>query len=390
MNLEQYELYSTDDFILDEDFRRVVKSPDCKSQIEGLKKAFPAKGKEIDLAVRIILELRQSKVEQAGFRKRELWLQIQSAERKRARLVYFRYAASLLLIAALAGSLIYYRTAKLQVEPVVSNVLPSNDALLILSDGKTVPISTKKSTIQYSSDGSGITVNDTSGIAQPRLAQGLNQLIVPYGKRSYITLSEGTKVWLNSGSKLIFPPVFNGSKREVTLEGEGFFEVTHDKEKPFFVKTDAFSIKVYGTKFNVQAYNQDQAYSIVLVEGKVGMTVDKNSTSSEAFLSPNQKALISQGEKSFDISQVENMEVYTAWVDGYLTFTNEDISVLLKKVSRYYNVDIETELPENWEKIYGKLDLKEDLERVLDGIAFISKTTYEKRDNKYIFFSNEQ
>ena len=390
MNLEQYELYSTDDFILDEDFRKIVKSPGCKSQIEELKQAFPEKGKEIDLAVRIILELRQNKVEQAGFRKRKLWLQIQSAERKRVRLVYFKYAASLLLIAGLAGSLIYYRTAKLQVEPVVSNVLPSNDALLILSDGKTVPISTKKSTIQYSSDGSGITVNDTSGIAQPRLAQGLNQLIVPYGKRSYITLSEGTKVWLNSGSKLIFPPVFNGNKREVTLEGEGFFEVTPDKENPFFVKTDAFSIKVYGTKFNVQAYNQDQAYSIVLVEGKVGMNADKSSTSSEAFLSPNQKALISKGGKSFDISQVENMEVYTAWVDGYLTFTNEDISVLLKKVSRYYNVDIETELPENWEKIYGKLDLKEDLERVLDGIAFISKTTYEKRDSKYIFFSNEQ
>jgi ferric-dicitrate binding protein FerR (iron transport regulator) len=122
----------------------------------------------------------------------------------------------------------------------------------------------------------------------------------------------------------------------------------------------------------------------------VGMNTNEGSASSEVFLAPNQKALILKDEKTFDISDVENMEVYTAWVDGYLTFTNEDVSVLLKKISRYYNADIEVDLPKDWEKIYGKLDLKEDIERVLDGIAFISKTRYEKRDNKYIFFSNEQ
>ncbi len=390
MDIEQYKSYAADDFVLDEDFRKIVKSHDRGSKIEELKNTFPNQANEIDLAVKIILNLQQGKVEQSEARKQELWLQIKQGERKRLRLNYFRYAASLLLLAGLAGSLFYLRNEKPRVETMVSESLPSDNALLILSDGKTVPISSKKSTIQYTPDGSGITVNDSSGIAQPMVAKGLNQLIVPFGKRSFITLSEGTKVWLNSGSKLIFPPVFDENKREVTLEGEGFFEVTPDKKKPFLVKTNTFTMKVYGTKFNVQAYNQDQDYSVVLVEGKVGMNTNEKNPSSEVFLAPNQKALISKGEKTFDITEVENMEIYTAWVDGYLTFANEDISILLKKISRYYNVDIESELPEDWEKIYGKLDLKEDLERVLDGVAFISKSRYEKRDNKYIFSSNEQ
>lgn len=390
MNKEQFESYSAEDFVLDEDFKAIVKSPDWKSKINDLKSIVPNQAKDIDWAVIIIQNLQSDKIKQSDTRKQELWQQINHSERRRIQMTYFRYAASVLLIIGVAFSFFYAMNEKPVVEPVVSVNLPSDNALLILSDGKTVPISTKKSTIQYTPDGSGITVNDSSDIAQQIVNKGLNQLIVPYGKRSYITLSDGTKVWLNSGSKLIFPPVFAGDKREVRLEGEGFFEVTPDKEKPFFVKTEAFSMKVYGTKFNVQAYDQDKSYSIVLVEGKVGMNANESSASQETFLAPNQKASISKGDKSFDVSEVENMEVYTAWVDGYLTFTNENISVLLKKVSRYYNVEIETDLPDDWEKIYGKLDLKEDLERVLDGLAFISKTRYEKRDNKYIFFSNEQ
>lgn len=387
MNNEQFESYSTDDFVLDEDFRRIVKSPDWKSEIKVLKNLYPSLAKDIDLAVRIIRNLQPEKVSQSESRKQELWQRINRAEKKRTRMIYFRYAASVLLVISTTASFFYFGNKKQEDEPVVSVNLSSNDALLILSDGKTVPISTKKSTIQYSPDGSGITVNDSSRIAQQVAAKGLNQLIVPYGKRSFITLSDGTKVWLNSGSKLIFPPVFAGHTRDVQLEGEGFFEVTPDKEKPFFVKTKAFTTKVYGTKFNVQAYDQDQSYSVVLVEGKVGMNANENSTSKEIILAPNQKASISNGEKLFDVSEVENMEVYTAWIDGYLTFTNEDVSVLLKKVSRYYNADIEEYIPENWEKIYGKLDLKEDIDRVLDGIAFISKTRYEKHDDKYIFLT---
>jgi ferric-dicitrate binding protein FerR (iron transport regulator) len=259
---------------------------------------------------------------------------------------------------------------------------------LILANGKTVSISSKQSTVKYSSDGSGIMVNDSSVIADSVSDDRLNQLIVPYGKHSYILLSEGTRVWLNSGSKLVFPSIFKGNTREVYLEGEAFFEVASNDEKPFYVKTDAFKTKVYGTKFDIQAYKLDNAYSIVLVEGKVSMNVNKNSVSQEIFLTPNQKATITKGKEIFEIVNVENTDLYTAWVEGYLTFSNTEVADLLKRVSRYYNITIEMELTDDVEKIYGKLDLKDNCDRVLDGIAFISKTKYEKRGNKYVFMSN--
>jgi ferric-dicitrate binding protein FerR (iron transport regulator) len=325
-------------------------------------------------------------LQQPDKRKQELWKQILLKQKKQVHLRYFRYAASLLLLIGI-GSIGFYLTTQRHVdEVIVSDAPPDNDAMLILANGEKVKITSKQSTVQYSTDGSGIVVNDSSAIVQPVSDKGLNQLIVPYGKRSFIVLSEGTKVWLNSGSKLIFPSVFNEKSREVILEGEAFFDVAKNKEKPFYVKTEAFKMKVYGTKFNVQAYLQDNDCQIVLVEGKVGMNVGEGIRSPEVFLAPNQKATISKGEEKFDITNVENTEIYTAWIDGYLTFTNEDVSDLLKRVSRYYNVEIDTELPENIEKIYGKLDLKDDLGRVLDGIAFISKTKYKKDGNKYVFY----
>ncbi|HBL76770.1 MAG: hypothetical protein A2W90_23335 [Bacteroidetes bacterium GWF2_42_66] len=388
MNLEIYKTYSTDDFILDEKFREVVNNPDKKAQLNELLNKLPDKKHEIKLAIQIVQKLHAEKFKQAEKRKQELWQQIFREHQRKIRLSYLKYAASFLLLAGIGSTVLYFFIQKPAEEVIVSDILPTKDALLILADGKTVSITSKKSTIQYSPDGSGITVNDTSGVAQVNLDKGVNQLIVPYGKRSFITLSEGTKVWLNSGSKLIFPPAFKGKTREVILEGEALFDVTEDKEKPFFVKTDVFKLKVYGTKFNVQAYNQDEDYQVVLVEGKVSMNPNASLQSKEVFLTPNQKASINRGVNEFEIVTVENTDVYTAWVDGYLTFTNEEVTSLLKRVSRYYNVEMVAEFNRNVERIYGKLDMKDDLERVLDGIAFISKTSYTKQGNKYVFKNN--
>jgi ferric-dicitrate binding protein FerR (iron transport regulator) len=211
-------------------------------------------------------------------------------------------------------------------------------------------------------------------------------MIVPYGKRSTIILSDGTKVALNSGSTLIFPPAFSGDAREVQLIGEGFFDVTHNKEKPFYVQTDAFKMKVYGTKFNIQAYKQDNASSVILVEGKVSIKNNHDSKANEVFLAPNQRGTVVDGSNNVQIENVDNIEMYTSWTEGYLTFSDEDITRLIKQISRYYNVDIEITTTKNLDKIYGKLDLKDDLEKVLDGISFISNTKYRKNGNKYEFY----
>lgn len=389
MNQTNFHLYSTDDFILDEDFREIVKESGATDRLKELYEILPEKKQEINLAVQIIRRFEVEKFQQPRQRQEELWRIILHEQKRKVRFFYLRVAASLLIFLGIGSAIFYIATPKLKREIAVSAEPVSNNAILVLADGKKVLIGTKQSKIRYSSDGSGVIVNDSSSIAQSAKNEALNQLIVPFGKRSSITLAEGTRVWLNSGSKLTFPSVFNGKTRDVYLEGEALFDVTKDKDKPFFVKTDLFKIKVYGTRFNVQAYQNDKDYSIVLVEGKISMNSKEGLFSKEVFLAPSQIATISKGNEIFEINNVESTTFYTAWVDGYLAFRDEAVTNVLKRVSRYYNVPIETEIPDHVEKIYGKLDLKDDLKRVLDGIAFISKTKYKKQEDKYVFMNNQ-
>lgn len=383
MKYVKYRFYSCQDFIMDDAFREIVRSHPASNELGDIIAALPENEDEINLAVAILVNLQSPQNCQPEKRKQELWNNIVETQKLKYLRIIFRVAAAVVVLAGI-GSLIYYRTQPAQNNQriaVISNKTSDDKAKLVLSNGKTFTINSKQSTISVNSDGSGILVNDSSGIAQPMI-EGENQLIVPYGKRSKIILSDGTKVWINSGSKLTFPPVFKGANREVTLTGEALFDVTKDPAKPFFVKTENFKLKVYGTRFNVQAYEQEQQENIVLVEGKISMNLNGEK---EVFLSPYQKATLSKGEMDFQIQNVEDTELYTAWIEGYLVFKNEDIKEVLKRVSRYYNVPIEVDLPSDRNKIFGKLDLKDNIERVLQGIAFVSKTMYIKEDQKYKF-----
>ncbi len=390
MDFEHYnDFYTTEDFILDEEFRKIVRDPDLSLYLKRLKNTFPEKKKEIDTAIQILTDLRPGMIRQSEKRKHELWQQIRRSYTKR--FVISRYwvaAASFFMLVAIGSGILMYKMYRRPQKPmsVASVESPFNETRLVLANGKSISIASKHSTVQYTADGSGVKVNDSSEVAQKVPKEGLNKLIVPYGKRSYVILADGTRVWINSGSKLIYPPAFSGKSREVFLEGEAFFDVAKDKTKPFFVKTDLFRTKVYGTRFNVQAYLLDQEYSIVLVEGKIGMSYSDNLQAKELFLEPSERASISRATGTFEVHHVENTAIYTEWINGYLTFVNEDVSDVLKRVSRYYNVEIDCRLPANYEKIYGKLDLKDNLERVLDGIAFISKTNYQKEGNTYCFY----
>jgi ferric-dicitrate binding protein FerR (iron transport regulator) len=153
------------------------------------------------------------------------------------------------------------------------------------------------------------------------------------------------------------------------------------------VKTDAYNIKVFGTKFNVIARKQDNQFNTILIEGKVSLNVNGQPFPKEVFLSPNQKASFSEGNKNFQITEVDNIENYIAWIDGYLFFDKEDITDVIKKVSRYYNITIDIMLPDDRAKLSGKLDLKDDPEKVLKGLAIISNAKILKQENKYLFMS---
>jgi len=392
MKTECFANYTSEDFILDNDFRELVQNPDEAEKLKDLIETFPEKRYEINQAIEIIRGLRVMKFQQTNDRKEELWQKIITKPRTKFQLTFIKYAAAILFLIA-SGSTFYFFNVKipksnLAIDNNSAKVLASNenDVLLVLSNGKTVTISSKKSTVKYTNNGSVIMVNDTKIVGQGVNDGGLNKMIVPYGKRSTVTLSDGTNVWLNSGSTLIFPSAFNGQSREVQLIGEGFFDVAHNKEKPFYVKTDAFKMKVYGTRFDIQSYTQDNASSVILVEGRVSMKSNEDIYEKEVFLTPNQRATIVDGSPRVEIDNIINTEDYTSWTEGYLSFSNEDITHLLKQVSRYYNVNIDIVTTKDVDRIFGKLDLKDDIEKVLDGISFISNTKYKKIGNRYEFY----
>ena len=163
-----------------------------------------------------------------------------------------------------------------------------------------------------------------------------NIVSVNKGQRAGITLPDGTIVHLNSESTLTYTPDFNGKLREVVLEGEAFFEVTPNKEKPFIVKTSVFDVEVLGTSFNVSVYNDENIVETALMEGKVKLTM-QGCPSKPVYLTPSQKFIYSRSDRQGTISIMEG-DTELAWKQGILAFNAEPLEEVFRKIERWYGV----------------------------------------------------
>ena len=165
-----------------------------------------------------------------------------------------------------------------------------------------------------------------------------HNLKVPYGKRFDIYLSDGTKVYLNSGTSLRYPVKFIKDKpREVFLDGEAFFDVTESDTDLFIVSSDDISVEVYGTRFNMRNYPEDYISDIVLVKGSVGIT---NSQSDKVIeLTPGFKGSVNKQNFLVETTKI-NTKLYTSWINGEVIFRNESFNQIVKKLERLYNVTI--------------------------------------------------
>lgn len=303
-------------------------------------------------------------------------------------IVFSKYAAVGLVFFAI-GALLFYRQST--ISPAFfthssENNATVNQAQLIRSNGDNVILDDKRSVIKYQKTGELLVNSDTlkPTKSDSEKEQALNQLIIPYGKTSEILLPDGTKVFLNAGSSLAYPDHFTGETREVMLLGEAYFEVKHDSKHPFVVQVNDIRIKDLGTRFNVSAYSADGQIETVLVEGKVSIKQNNSGLFTQATeLIPGQLASFNRQTSQITVQQV-NVEDYILWTQGIMKFESVDLSRILKKLERYYNIRFQFDDPMLLTlKISGKLELKEDREEVIERIARTASVNIVKGENDF-------
>ena len=381
----------------DERFLQLVKDSNGReNQLEMLEREYPGQREAIASAVEFIGHNLSDQKRMPSNDVARIWQNIgrymgQSIGATKNRYIslkIWRVAAAFIII--FASSAITYRwsTNRDSLEKIAAiNTKVGDEAMIILSDGSKHKLGINDSHIEYRSDGGEVVVkNDKEeekieNVNTSKVAN-INQIIVPYGRRHEITLCDGTRVQLNSGSKLVYPAEFTGSKREVYLEGEGYFEVSKNPDKPFIVKTDFVDIKVLGTVFNITAYEDEQMVTAVLVEGKVAVS-QKNKLFgyTEKKLEPGQGCFYSSAIFTSEIRKVDPYE-YVSWKDGLLPFSDKPLVNIVNRVEKYYNhkVMIEGEKLANT-LISGKLVLSDNVDEAVQYLAKAVEGGFEKKED---------
>jgi ferric-dicitrate binding protein FerR (iron transport regulator) len=389
MDFEKYILFRAEDFILDVHFIEWVQNPDEERDAfwaEFLIR-YPEKNEAVRDAAFIVKGIRAEEEEIPAERLGHMLSRIESglAERRRRLIrVAMKYAAVFTGVIGLSVAGYLYKM-KLQPLPLAS--LSSQEiarGLVILSDGSSIDFNTEETLISQTVTGDLLINGDT---VKPIAKAGktgrpeLVQVITPYGKRTQVALPDGSHIWLNSGSQISYPPEFSGKTREVYLSGEAFFDVAKNAEKPFYVITKDIKIKVLGTRFNVSAYEDEQSVQAVLLEGQV--SIGENAfLAKTAEMMPGERSVYHKPDGSFSKGKAD-VNYFTSWLYGYLIFENEPTPDVFKKLERYYNRPIVVEEGLSNITFSGKLDLKEDIEEVLQTITYSSQVKISREGDLY-------
>jgi ferric-dicitrate binding protein FerR (iron transport regulator) len=197
----------------------------------------------------------------------------------------------------------------------------------------------------------------------------------PAGFRMNIELGDGTKVWLNNGSKLRYPYRFAGKNRKVFLTGEAYFKVAHNSKVPFIVETNNMEVKATGTTFNVSAYPEEGIVETTLVEGKV-ILYDKARNKEIKALSPSECLKFNSEKNKYSLESGEITEKYTAWKDGMLVFKNDSIAEIARKLEQWYGVDVKITNEKVKDFTCTATFYDETLSQVLDLMSLPSPVSY--------------
>ena len=166
-------------------------------------------------------------------------------------------------------------------------------------------------------------------------------LNVPRGGEFKIILEDGSEVWLNSESELIYPESFSKEERRVIVKGEAYFKIAKEEERPFFVETEGQLVRVYGTEFNIRSYNEDEEIYTTLVSGSIGLS-KMDGKSGRLMLTPGHQAQFSKEDEEMSVKPV-NTEIVTSWRHGRFVFEEQNLEQIMTELSRWYSFDYQFE-----------------------------------------------
>ncbi|HEY8920307.1 MAG TPA: FecR domain-containing protein [Chitinophaga sp.] len=277
-------------------------------------------------------------------------------------------AAAILLALGTGGYFLAKRDAvKAPVQAVAQDFTPgSNKAVLTLASGEQIILNNAQNgrlavqgnaSVTKKSDGN-IGYEATDGHPSGSSAVAFNTVSTPLGGQYHLTLADGTGVWLNAGSSIKFPTTFSGAERKVEISGEVYFEVAHNPAKPFRVMNERQVVEVLGTHFNVNAYTDEEEVRTTLLEGSVRITGSNDSK----IIKPGEQAVL--GSHRFTIARADTEEA-VAWKNGFFRFNDEKIGSIMRKLSRWYDIDVSFKGPVSNEGFNGKISRYKNISQVL-------------------------
>jgi transmembrane sensor len=288
---------------------------------------------------------------------------------------WFKIAASVLILIAIG--LFFWKdseqeNSKKRIYTVVKaqKILPgSNKAYLTTANGSIITLDGAANGVLVAQ--SGVTVSKIgegllryAGHSKSSVPDtGFNLITTPRGGQYQVELADGTRVWLNAATSLKYPASFTGKQRKVELSGEAYFEVAKNPSKPFLVTVNGITVQVLGTHFNIMGYNDEKAVKTTLLEGAVKLAFNGHT----ALLKPGEQGLLNKSQNAFDVNNVDVDDV-VAWKNGFFAFNNEDIQTIMKRVSRWYDVDVV--FPENFKRknFGGTMSRFKDVSEVLKSL----------------------
>ena len=260
-----------------------------------------------------------------------------SARRRRIRITWMKYAAMFIVPLGIAVALLSKEDIKEEkTEEPITVKAGKSQAVLVLSSGERQVLDWGERSIEdggmkISAD-SGRISYDGKSLSGAGVQDAFHMLEVPRGGEYFMTLEDGTKVWLNAATRLKYPVVFASGIRKVILEGEAYFEVKKDTNRPFYVRTEAGNVRVLGTSFNVCAYPEDRFWQTTLIEGSVMIARGEE----KVLMKPDEQYQINLKTGKGELKEVLP-ELYTSWRDGKFYFKAYTFEELVGKLERWYD-----------------------------------------------------